>query len=286
VLIRKRIQKLIRKLLGINTNPFETYLIDEIEKLRRDNRPYFLIFHTSPYGETMSERNGNKQRDLWENLEVKSKEDEIEKNIRSNDYTYEEKDSWIVKQWGTKYNDRVRDGIKSLKIFYDAYKKRNWDKDTILIITADHGKIYSKGKVWYGYHNEEEVTKVPFLIHDDNLIGVDTRLGETIDITQTILEYFHIKERLSDKAICITGDNRKQFVTTITTYSKKREEQFLNVYKFRKKSIVKYVFNLKKEDYAMEAILDGYTTVVVDEGNSVFNNLDPEIKYALDDYGF
>jgi len=282
-------QTVLRKILnrlcgGKIRKPLETYLAGEIKKLRGENRLFFLVFLVNPrmFAGT---QNKNGPRDLWKNLNVKSQRDEIEKRIKSNQYVYEEKDSWLIREWKNIYEDKLKSAMESLKNFYDFYKRNGWDEDTILIVTADHGQIFSKGKIWYVYHNDEEVVRVPLLIYNGKGRGIDNRLRETIDITQTMMEIFNIKERFSDKAVSLIGDDNEKIVTSLTRTSSVRGERFLNIYKYEKGHLFRYVFDLEKTGYATKELVNGYDTIEVDQGGAVFDDIGRELQSVLNDYG-
>jgi membrane-anchored protein YejM (alkaline phosphatase superfamily) len=180
---------------------------------------------------------------LWEKVTDRTKHGKIDLKTRRNDYTYlqgNKDDEEFVSHVRNEAILGTKIGMESLYRFFQTYKKRGWEHDTLLIVTADHGKIFSKGKIWYGYHNDEEVARVPLLIHFKDLRGTDNRLLETIDITQTILEFFGIDEKLSESACSVLSRTKKNIVTTLTTSSKLRKERFLNVYE----SNHKYTFNI------------------------------------------
>jgi len=108
-------------------------------------------------------------------------------------------------------------------------------------VTADHGKIFDRGKIWYGFHPDEEVVRVPLLILGLESGKQDDRYAETIDLTQTILERFGVTEKLSPNAFSILGpDPRKLLVSSITNACYSRKEQFLVVYRGN----LKYVINI------------------------------------------
>lgn len=278
------LRKLMNIGFGVVKRPLETYLVEEIRKLRSENRPYFLIFHANVYwlsGEMYKDR----PQKLFEILDGKLPINRRARRIKKNEYVYKKKDSWLIKKWKKAWKRKVGKAMESLRNFYNIYKKEEWDKDTVIIITADHGKIFSRGKVWYRFHNNEEVTRVPLLIHDGENQGIDSRLGETIDITQTILELFNIKERFSDKAASLIGDDGKKSVTSLTIKSNIRNEQFLNIYKHEEGQGYRYVFDLEKTNFARKELLRGYDTIEVDRGVSVFDDMGHELKSVLKDYG-
>jgi len=285
-LLKKLIKK-FSKLYNPTQAPLENHIIDEIKYMRKSKRPFFLILHTNARGETVPFFKDKKFRetDLWKKIKHINKESRQELTIRSNDFTYTKKHEKLINRWRMRYIFLLQKGLKSLNQFFHIYKQKGWDKDTILIITADHGKIYSKGKVWYIYHNEEEVTRVPFIIHDGINKGKDTRLGESIDITQTILDIFQVKKKLSPDAFSLIKKKKNKIVSSLTDYSKKRNEQWLNIYQQKNNNIFKYIINLKKNDYFVKTRRNGFDSIVIEKGPSVTNHIDFNIKEVIASYG-
>ena len=91
-----------------------------------------------------------------------------------------------------------------------------------------------------GYWSGDAVARVPMYILCDGKTGVDSRLGESTDVAQTILDFFNIDQPLNPNARSLLSDGGKPYVTTLTGISFRRKEQFLNVYT----NGFKYVFNL------------------------------------------
>jgi len=272
----------IKKLWGrAKKDSIEAYLPDEIERLRGGRRPYFLLLHMNFHHFSKPKKKNKPPAVLRAGGARRAR---LEAKIIDNDCMYGKEKLWLVRKLRKIFKNTTREGIKSLKIFYDIYKKRGWDKDTILIITADHGKIFSGGKLWYGYHSEEEVTRVPLLIRDGENTGIDARLCETIDITETILRCFGIDEPFSRKAVSLIGDGTKPLVTSLTLPKTKRKERFLNIYKHKGDLLYKYVIDLEGEGGAKKMLVEGIDETVVDEGHRVFRDIYQDLREVLNDY--
>jgi hypothetical protein len=264
-------------------NPLENTFIEEIENLRSDSRPFFVINHLPPDALTSKDLSPN----LWEleedNFLPLDQLTEVKRKIlKERQYTYLKEDEWAVKIFENNYRHQVARAATSLSRFIKVFKQKSWDKDTCLIITADHGKIFSKGKYAYGFHNDEEVARVPLYILCHGKTGVDSRLGESIDVTQTILDYFNIEQPLNPNARSLVSDVKKPYITTLTSASFKRKEQFLNVYA----DGFKYVFNLYPENLYVqkEKFLNFFDTQVVAQGPAALKSFDLDLDQILKDY--
>ncbi len=265
-------------------NPLENSFIEEIQNLRSDSRPFFVINHLPPNALTSKDRTPN----LWE-MEADHfiPKDQLEKVkakiLRETDYTYAKEDRPAVKEFENRYRHSVARGTASLNAFIRIFKQKGWDKDTCLIVTADHGKIFSKGKFAYGFHNDEEVARVPLYILCNNKTGVDPRLGESTDLVQTVLDYFNIEKQLDPSARSLLSSGTKPYTTTLTTPSGKRNERFLNVYS----NGFKFVFNLRPGNLYVqkEKFLNFFDTRIVASGPAVLKSLDFDLDQILRDYG-
>jgi hypothetical protein len=202
------------------------FLETEVRRLRSAGRSSFLMFHTTGWAPELSKR----RPELWKEVRGTGARAAAEKRIRAAEYTYEERDAWVVDIWSDNLEKRCALASERLLRFFEVYQRERWDRDTLLIVTADHGKIYGRGRAFYGPHADEAVARVPLLVHSAGARGRDDRLVETIDITATLLEYFGVDQKLSADAISLLGDEHKQIVTTLTTRAKQRREQFLSIY--------------------------------------------------------
>ncbi|MCX6557981.1 MAG: sulfatase-like hydrolase/transferase [Candidatus Aminicenantes bacterium] len=224
----------------------------EIKRLRSDPRPFFFLIHEFPACET------SKPEKLWETGKIRNQRDRISEGITKNDFRYDDGEEWLVREWEAKALAASRAGFACLKNIHDFLKTKGWDRDTLVILTADHGKIFRDHKVWYGFHNNEEVARVPLLVFNATLPKRSSGLGETIDITQTVLENFRVKQKLDRGALSLFSGGQKNAVTTLTEYSSVRREQFLNLYKDQAGAILKFVVDPGKKDFCCAYIVRGF----------------------------
>jgi len=101
--------------------------------------------------------------------------------------------------------------------------------DTTVIFGADHGSIFRKGKMWYGYHPNPETVKVLCaVIGPGQEKGIDNRLFGTQDVTASILDFFAIKTELGTRARSFfdKGPGR-DYTPSLTMKSNLRNEWWL-----------------------------------------------------------
>ncbi len=234
--------KLIYNAIKYKENEYsdmKSYFEYEVSKLHSDNRPFFLLIHTKYDAEANWQlRLDERQAELWEDHNKLLKEQkEILEYIDKNEYTYRKSDELVIRsmadQTRTVQNLALANIVKSMQVFLED---NGWDKDTILLVTSDHGKIFRKGRVYSGYHNDEDVTKVLMLVYNTGKKGVDEKLRETIDLTQTVFDLFDIEEKIHPNAISLFDDKQKHVVSSLTLPS---NTWFLNLYLETDKSILK-----------------------------------------------
>lgn len=262
---------------------FDKHLLDEflpgeVEYLRKDPRPFFLVVHVDVSG------GENIRRGIWEGPVGEGPEKNTWGRIVDEEYVRRPEDQPFVDHWEKIYWRSVALGMEGLHSFYHHYQAKGWDEDTLIFMTADHGTIFSEKKIWYGFHNDEEVTRVPLLLLGHERRGRDHRLCETIDLTRTILSHFGAKIDPGSKARSLlkNPDPDKDRVTSLTRPSFLRNEFFLNVYEGKNR----YVFNLPAGPTARLERLDGFSLKLLRKGPGVYAERRSELGGLLADYGF
>ncbi len=214
---------------GRTKNVLEETLIEEVEALRSEPGRHFLLVHTE----------GKPGQPLWRwwNPDVDWLSDEASPNaalndaIDDNDNVYPPDAQATIDTWRKWHQEvAVATAIKSLAVVFRAYRERGWDRDTTIIVTADHGNMMGKGKVGYHYHADEEALRVPLVVAGPDLAGRDERLLETIDLTRSVLDYFGVDAALAPGAISLFDANaHKDWTSTLTEPSRVRGEWLLAV---------------------------------------------------------
>ncbi len=118
-----------------------------------------------------------------------------------------------------------------------------------VIVTADHGSMYSKGRFWYGFHPNEEVIRVPLVVFSAKRTGTDDRAFQTPDVTASILKFFDVQPNNGD-AISIFDNNARACSASVTMESDVHSEWFFVL----RCADRKYVMNLHPDG-------DGTTTI-------------------------
>ncbi|MBL4615147.1 MAG: sulfatase-like hydrolase/transferase, partial [Magnetovibrio sp.] len=185
--------------------------------------------------------------------------------IHGNDYRYPETPE--NKVLAKHYRDTVRAQVagisRPLVRFLDKLDKDPLLQNTMVIVTADHGAIFDKGRFWYGYHPVDEVIKVPTFIFGRDKPSVDERLFTTMDITKTILEYFDTNQpSLNSNSRSLFGPQGHEQVASLTQRSDLHNEWFLVIFDEDKV----YRFNIHPDGNAkMDAFeLNGFSETIRD----------------------
>jgi len=192
-----------------------------------------------------SNRRARLQNVLKQDPDTVEKRSDIFKKIRSRQYRYLPEEEKYIHQTKQVNHESMNDMLEKIAEFIKSFEAENYFKNTLLILTADHGSIYDKGRVWYGYHPQEEVTRIPTVIYGPEIkAGTDKRNFETIDLSQTLLDFFSIKDRIHPTAVSMLDSKyEKSFTSSVTLSSRKNKEWFVNIYKDGKK----YQFNIHPE---------------------------------------
>ncbi len=267
------IDKAIRFFYGSNEyiNIFIEMLTPEIINIKKINKQSFIIFHNIWAGNDMV------FPQAWSD-DDKS----IFSLIRKNDYQYTQDQESVARTLEHMNQNSSKQLDADITEFISNLVENNILKDTMIIITSDHGMIAERGKLWYGFHPDEEVTRTPLFVYGSDRQGTDNRLVETIDLTQTILDYFNCQASIDPRAKSIFNPMEKQFTVSFTQASEIRKEWFLIIYK----NYFKYIFNIHPEGNgkSIEQKVELFKTTTVNEGDDVIKKLRPEIKQAFNEY--
>ncbi len=230
---------------------FAEDILAEVRQLRGAGGPFFLMVHAFPSFEKSPER------ELWNDLVPVGGGGAAEKAIRGADYRYGPETEKTISGWREDRRKTIALGFETLGDVMHRFVEEGWFEDTVVILTADHGHILDRGKAFYGFHKDEEVARVPFVVFDGETTGRDTRLGETIDVTATLLGLFGVEERLDPEARSLLGPPDKDEAHSLTRYAPTRDEQFVSFYRRDVGAIVKYSLDLRNPDTWVRARVEG-----------------------------
>jgi hypothetical protein len=91
---------------------------------------------------------------------------------------------WVGKDISTKYKSSVAYSDQALRMFFEYAQQKSWFKNTIFVITSDHGSNHS------GIDNQSDSRyKVPFIIYDPSAEGHSMTIhtkGNHYDLPKTI----------------------------------------------------------------------------------------------------
>jgi arylsulfatase A-like enzyme len=101
----------------------------------------------------------------------------------------------IIKTLRARYDEFIRYCDDQFRDFIEELEKRNELKNTVIILTADHGESFGHNGLKHGgYHLYEEVTNIPLIIDlpGDKEKRVIRGPAEQIDISATIVDLANI----------------------------------------------------------------------------------------------
>lgn len=249
-------------------------LLPEIRALDRTARPSFLLFHTRWTAGDVS------LPAAWDDATGKDKQRDVFDDIKANDNRYSPSQEWLaadMRRETAHYMDLMAEKLG--RLLSDLEAEHLLD-NTMLIITADHGHMYDRGRFWYGFHPDEEVARVPMIVFNAGRTGFDDEKRETIDITQTILEYFGATGRPNPRARSILAPANKEYTATETQRSVKHREWFVALYVGDRKVLCNV--DPKSDGNAVETTLAGDTLA---SGSVVIDGVKPYLAESLQELG-
>lgn len=110
--------------------------------------------------------------------------------IRANDYRYEPDYEPFAEGIRRNTMRSILEQGEFIRDFIKAVRNEPALSDSAIILTADHGSMYAKGRYWYGYHPNREVVRVPFIVFDNGPRGKRDELFGTPQITEAITQFF------------------------------------------------------------------------------------------------
>jgi hypothetical protein len=151
----------------------------------------------------------------------------------------------------------------NFKTFWEALREDRQLKDTVLIVSADHGTVYQEGRRMYGVHPVEEVVRVPLFIINGGKSGTDDRRFMTNDLTESLLDFFDVKGGLEEGALSIFKNGSHNQTASLTLRSDEVDEWFLLIYE----GDLKIRVNLHPNREGKTGIfrLDGFNETLISE---------------------
>ena len=155
--------------------------------------------------------------------------------IRANDYRYGPELEPLAEQNRRNADLSMIDTGVHLTDFLAALAADELLRDTVVIVTADHGSMYAKGRFWYGFHPSEEVVRVPLLVFNAGRTGQDNRSVSTLDINSSVLGFFGLSQDGDDGQSIFDAYRDRGGVVSLTLRSDRNKEWFLVISEPRRK---------------------------------------------------
>jgi hypothetical protein len=254
---------------------FQEVLLPEMRALHTAADRTLLLFHTGWTAGPVT------LPAAWESAAPRTERERLAAQIKKNDNRYDPEAEWYAAELRAKtahYTDVLAERIER---FFVRARAEGLLDDTLIILTADHGHMFDRGRFWYGFHPDEEVARVPMVVFGGGEPGLDEEPRETIDITRTLVEYFGGNEGPDARATSLFEPAGKEYTVTGTLRSEMHKEWFV-VLSARDR---RYVCNIDPgSDGACEE-RDARSGEVLASGPGVVDAIRPWLGPALRDLG-
>ena len=260
----------------VSKNVFVDLLLPELRELRSRANRSFVIFHT---------RTPSQEPQVGAQVFHEDPDDPLTA-IRKNDNRYDPTRPDHIRLAAEEQEKLAKEAAvltSAIADFLSLLRKDPMLRDTVVLLTADHGTMFARGRFWYGFHPDEEVLHVPFIALNVGKRGRDDRLFSTPDIAATILDLLSIPSTLHDSALSMFGDRQHEFTASLTRQSDRHRERFLVVYK----DGVKHRFNIHGEGDLRWAAINpaSYGERVREQSPTIPRTLVPLLAAGMADVG-
>lgn len=264
-------------------------LLPQLQKMRRHSERSLVLFHVMWSSVGPIEKDDYNDGDAVETLPAaqeragsKNVSEQIDL-IRRADYRYGPELEWIARSKRRAAAIHMKATARHLANFLDALESDPALRKTAVIVTADHGNIYGKGRFWYGFHPNVEVVRVPFILFNAGLTGRDDRLFATPDLHRSILEYFAVAPDNATDGRSVFGDKGHDAVVSLTSKSDRNREWFFVVTTPARR----YEVNLHPKGDGRTTILDrdGYNPKVLERTSQPPTEICAVLARSITRYG-
>lgn len=239
-------------------------LLPQMREQRANAGDSFTLFHTGWSGLGDPAEEARAQLPVAQEIEgLADVAPGATEKIRANGYRYGPEFEPLAEKIRRGNSFEMIDAGVHLADFLSALAADELLRDTVVIVTADHGSMYTKGRFWYGYHPSEEVIRVPLLIFNAGRTGQDDRLVSTLDINASVLGFFGLSRDSDSGQSVFDADLARDSTTTLTMRSDRNKEWFLVISEAKRK----YQVNLHPEGRGETVVLrlDGYDETPIAE---------------------
>ena len=172
---------------------------------------------------------------------------ELRRYAKAHDYRYLPKHNETVQELREAYRKRVDFWGRQVKALLADLRSSGALDDAVVVVTADHGTSLSAGRLWYGYHAHQSVTRVPLFMFGAGVEpGRVTAPVDTLDVAHTVAA--HSTEDGVDFAsggrdLLGRGPLPPRVVASMSQRSDRRRERFFAIHTPE----AEYLLNLDSE---------------------------------------
>ena len=257
------------------------FVVDHISATQSAASSSFTLLHTS-WGGFLTDIETEKRVEPQKSKYVS--EPEAIQTFRQNNYRYPAVYESLVRDISRNNILRMSALSEQFQYFLERLKARMQKLPTI-IVTADHGSIFDKGRIWYGYHPNEEVIRVPLVVLNGGSTGIDDRLFSTPDLTGSILDFFGAGGERYNRLSSFFRDNRgREYVASLTLSANKHSEWYLVILS---RCDAKYQINLHPDGDGKIRLynVDNYSEILVSQSTRVAEKVRDIVSNCLRQFG-
>lgn len=220
----------------------------ELALKSRANKSHFFLLHVNKYG-NVPYPEGN---ELWEVVFQNKSQSENRKLLSYLDGNERRYTPELESQVRDLRRDSDEKVFKALSLLAPVIEDLISDPNLTVMVTSDHGTMYEDGKVFYGYHPEEGVLRVPLILLGRGLAStVNANAYDTLDLNASIKSYFGIQAP-NGQSILSPEYRPKVILNLALRNNKKNKELFLSVYDGKKKTVLNLHPESTREKYTCE----------------------------------
>jgi len=140
-----------------------------------------------------------------------------------------------IEYWKTRYDEEVLFLDSALSSFYEELKRAGLLKNTMFIITSDHGELFGEmGHFMHKFSTYNSITHIPLMIKfAENVCthgNFDDRITQLNDLFSTILDILELPFPKPVSSFSLLSSEKRRYAIAQDFYSILKANQFLKKY--------------------------------------------------------
>jgi hypothetical protein len=155
-------------------------------------------------------------------------------------YSYDPAFEKDVAAYAGYYRRRIDQYGRWLEALRERLRAEGALQDTLLIVSADHGSMLGRGRLWYGPHPDEEAARVPLVLFAEGRRCPQGPPADTLDVLATVSAWLDVPLDTVPQGRSLLRAREPRLVPSLTVRDDTRATWFLLVHDGEGR----YVFNL------------------------------------------